>query len=1228
MKNKFAIIKRCLLLVLIFFSTTIAFGQNYNYSPESFEESIWEKVDKNPTVIESSTGSWSVYKNNIQSNTGGAIDGNFALVFTDKSGIVTPHLPYGAGTLTFYSRRTGGGRSLFIETSTDNINWNTLSTYAVQSDWTESIIHINDTNVHYVRLRANSNGSLYIDLIHLTSAGSSDINIITNDATNVTQNTANVSAVINTGNSNIITERGIYYNKIGIPDYNSEKKVTTQDSDEFMLELTDLTSGSVYYARAYCVTQAGVNYGNEITFVTRDGDEAISYWCQKFDDTSHFPSSEPVSPQSITVSEQGEWIYYRAYKGSNPVYVPDGSAYCLRMLKNGSYVITPKLEDGVTHLFFDEGRKGKSVTIFTSNNNGVSWEEYSVINTDNSGKNKIFIGSSTVNRIKIANDSSNDLDIDNISVSVYPSGNRPVVATGDATAIAKNSATITGEILAEGDKPVVEKGICWSLGSLPLIGDYKIPASEEARLFTLNLENIPAGKVVYYRAFATSRAGTGYGEVKSFTTPDATIPQITTLLATYITGETALIGGELTDIGGGELSEVGVCWSSTSNPTIADYTAIGKAAIQKFDVTISPLLPLTTYYYRAYAVTEAGIGYGQIETFTTGTVTLPKIKTLEATGTTSFKTNISGLLTDTGNGIITKGFCWSYYPNPTVNDSFYINQENENEFSALIGNLRSNTTYYFTAFATNSKGTSYGEDIVITTQKSNIYHVSPIGNDATGDGSEQNPFYSLDHVVTLVVAGDTIYMKGGTYNYSKRVNIGIVGQENGGTIALFAEPGTRALLDFSAMPFNSNNQGIRLTGSYWHLYGLDIKGAGDNGLLIERNKPVGGNYLDVINRSHEAHHNIIENCSFFENQDTGLQLKNLASYNRIINCDSYFNADPDNGDADGFAPKLTVGTGNYFYGCRAWNNSDDGWDGLLTATENGFPDDITTTLENCWAFNNGYLKDNRVGKGNGNGFKLGGNYQRHNMIVKRCLGFNNLVKSFDQNHNTGDMILINCSGFSPLNGSKNQYSYRLDESVAKGKQIKLVNCVAVTDGKDASSTKYAQVRLSGEIQVSCDFATTPSDYQSIDPTNATMPRNADGSLPDISFMTIASGNSRLIDAGTIYEGINYNGSAPDLGYREYDYNTSIIEVGEELSLEPKVIVYPQPIIGDFTVELKGGKEYKNTSLRIFDISGQSIYQETFYGNIVHVKPQGITSGIYLLHISNEYFVNCQKIIVK
>ena len=75
--------------------------------------------------------------------------------------------------------------------------------------------------------------------------------------------------------------------------------------------------------------------------------------------------------------------------------------------------------------------------------------------------------------------------------------------------------------------------------------------------------------------------------------------------------------------------------------------------------------------------------------------------------------------------------------------------------------------------------------------------------------------------------------------------------------------------------------------------------------------------------------NIIVFCSFFENHDTGLQLGNGAANNQIINCDSHFNEDLGQGNADGFASKLTVGSGNYFYGCMAWQNSDDGWDGYM-----------------------------------------------------------------------------------------------------------------------------------------------------------------------------------------------------------------------------------------------------------------------------------------------------------
>jgi hypothetical protein len=113
--------------------------------------------------------------------------------------------------------------------------------------------------------------------------------------------------------------------------------------------------------------------------------------------------------------------------------------------------------------------------------------------------------------------------------------------------------------------------------------------------------------------------------------------------------------------------------------------------------------------------------------------------------------------------------------------------------------------------------------------------------------------------------------------------------------------------------------------------------------------------------------NIIEFCAFYENYDSGLQLGSGASNNQIINCDSYYNADIGQGNADGFSPKLDVGTGNYFYGCRSWQNSDDGYDGYLRPAN-----DVTTTYDSCWCFKNGYLKSGGVSSGDGNGFKTGG----------------------------------------------------------------------------------------------------------------------------------------------------------------------------------------------------------------------------------------------------------------
>jgi hypothetical protein len=162
------------------------------------------------------------------------------------------------------------------------------------------------------------------------------------------------------------------------------------------------------------------------------------------------------------------------------------------------------------------------------------------------------------------------------------------------------------------------------------------------------------------------------------------------------------------------------------------------------------------------------------------------------------------------------------------------------------------------------------------------YFVSPTGNDTTGNGTIGAPYQTIGKAVGVAAAGDIIYLRGGTYTLSTTITISKSGT-SGSKYNLIAYPSdtARPVLDFSAMAEDSGNRGIRLSGSYWNIYGLDIYKAGDNGLNVSGSC------------------NIIEFCSFYENRDTGLQLGGGAANNQIINCDSYYNCDAGNGNADG-----------------------------------------------------------------------------------------------------------------------------------------------------------------------------------------------------------------------------------------------------------------------------------------------------------------------------------------
>ncbi len=481
-------------------------------------------------------------------------------------------------------------------------------------------------------------------------------------------------------------------------------------------------------------------------------------------------------------------------------------------------------------------------------------------------------------------------------------------------------------------------------------------------------------------------------------------------------------------------------------------------------------------------------------------------------------------------------------------------------------------------------------------------------------GSIEQPLRLITSAVNKINMGDTIFIRSGVHSYSSTISINSTKSGNETKrYYLFGYKNERPILDFSSTATGS--KGVKLNASYWHIKGIDFRKAGHNGLGI-----TGSN-------------NIIENCTFYENRNTGLQLDNGASNNRVVNCDSYFNYDEHNqgADADGFAPKLTVGTGNYFFGCRAWNNSDDGWDGYLRGSS-----DITTTLENCWTWGNGYTKTgyDPGEKANGNGFKMGGgdnsNSERlmHHFILKNCLAFNNKAKGFDQNNNDGSMTIINCSGF----GNKTA-NYRITRQVNPGQSVVVKNGVSFQGNVELGN--FIEQQTNSWIN---PFVVTENDFISIDTIGVSGPRKPDGSLPDIQFMHLAKG-SDLIDAGTDV-GLPFLGSLPDLGAFEYE-NISSIE--QKIENVPGTFVleqnYPNPFnpVTTINYSVAIGSNLASSikvTLKVYNILGTEITtlvddykQPGQYSVKLSADDFQLSSGIYFYRLKAGSFSQTNKMVI-
>ncbi|MFI9586764.1 carbohydrate-binding protein [Streptomyces sp. NPDC052236] len=287
-------------------------------------------------------------------------------------------------------------------------------------------------------------------------------------------------------------------------------------------------------------------------------------------------------------------------------------------------------------------------------------------------------------------------------------------------------------------------------------------------------------------------------------------------------------------------------------------------------------------------------------------------------------------------------------------------------------------------------------------------YVAPNGSESAA-GTVSAPT-TLASAITRITPGGTIYVRGGTYRFSQTVTIpaGKNGSSSDRT-ELSAYPGETPVLNFSAQSEDPANRGLAVNGSFWHVKGLVVERAGDNGIFV------GGS------------NNIFERTVTRFNRDTGLQLSRMLSStpsnqwpsnNLILSAESHDNADSDGEDADGFAAKLTSGPGNVFRYAVAHNNIDDGWD-LYTKTDTGPIGAVT--IEDSLAYNNGTLSDgSQAGNGDRNGYKLGGEDIGVNHVIRRNIAYGNGKHGFTYNRNLGTMSI---SDNISIDNSERNYTF-------------------------------------------------------------------------------------------------------------------------------------------------------------------------------------------------------------
>ena len=301
----------------------------------------------------------------------------------------------------------------------------------------------------------------------------------------------------------------------------------------------------------------------------------------------------------------------------------------------------------------------------------------------------------------------------------FPSSNK--IEIGETTVDSlgyfgiKLSTMISGII----SNNIENMGYCWNTDGQPTLDDNVIIANYNDSIIIATLSGLSANQKYIIKPYVITTHNTLYGNEIITNTLATSKPLVTTGEVVDITTNSAVSGGT-NDNGGLTLSQRGVCWNATGNPTLEnnlEFTTVD-SGIGAFVSQFTNLSENTTYYISAYATNEKGTGYGGIRSFSTLTITTPEVNTSDPSDITTNSAVCGGDVTSSGNGTVTsRGVCWNKTGKPTLENNLGITVDGSGTgtFTSNIADLQLNVNYHIRAYAINEKGTAYGQSVQVTT---------------------------------------------------------------------------------------------------------------------------------------------------------------------------------------------------------------------------------------------------------------------------------------------------------------------------------------------------------------------------------------------------------------------------------------------------------------------------------------------------------------------------------